>query len=205
MRSSLILLDGVWGSGKTTYSKKIHAQLLSEGVNAKLFLDDKPGHPLQDTERLSSEDFYSHYYERVSQAIDKIKSSNEVVVMESLVINGLGFEATLEEWSIDKYQERLQRVNSLLSSIPSLMIFFHNENMVEHWDYISKARTETWVDIVKSEFRRDEEGLINLLTRVQDNGHTTFDLLNFRKGKINMSRRDWDHIDFEVQNLLCGQ
>ncbi len=195
-KGNLIIFDGIWGSGKTALSKKLFSQMKASSQSVKLYLDDVEGHPLYNTEGYSSEDFFKVYCERLQNIIDEITNNNISVIIESLVINGLLFEATREKWPQDITHERLLHVNTLLQQVSPVLFFFYHQDVSKHWSDLVSIRGKDWEQYVQNEFDKNENNLIGFLNCVQQAGEKNFQRLNMSsKYQVDVTNKKWETIE----------
>lgn len=195
-KSKLIIFDGIWGSGKTTFSKKLFSQLKCTSSNVKLYLDDMEGHPLYNTDGYSSEEFFKVYCKRLQAIIKEITENETVVIIESIIINGLLFEAVLNSWTQEVVKKRIFHINKLLQQVSSTLVFFHHQNTSIHWHDLASYRGEYWQKYIQKEFENDESGFIKFLDKIQHVGELSFQKLDIsNKYQLDITDRKWTVIE----------
>lgn len=148
MKSRLILIDGMPGSGKTTTGRFINERLNGLGIPNRFYHELEDNHPLRiyDKEfttfsKLEEAEWFSAKVEQlftdfVSERIDR----DEITIMESYVFQntiGFAFNMQMDEQSLLDLSKKIQ---AILSRLDPILIYYYQVNVEQNWRWICNIR-----------------------------------------------------------------
>lgn len=136
----LILIEGVPGSGKSTFARFLSNQFERNGFNTRTYLETTFDHPI--IESTGYEDyslFMDSYYERWSKFLDDLPEE-EVVVMESAFFQSPIVHLLHKDADRELIRSLIIKVSNLLSEEYCSLIYFYQKDAPLAINKMIKAR-----------------------------------------------------------------
>ncbi|SDE66082.1 hypothetical protein SAMN04488542_101303 [Fontibacillus panacisegetis] len=136
----LILIEGIPGSGKSTFARFLSNQFERNGFNTRIYLETTFDHPI--IESTGYEDyslFMDSYYERWSKFLDDLPDE-EVVVMESAFFQSPIVHLLHKDADRELIRSLIIKVSSLLSEEYCSLIYFYHKDAPLAINKMIKAR-----------------------------------------------------------------
>lgn len=124
----LILIEGIPGSGKSTFARFLSEQFERNGLTSKLYLETTFEHPI--IEATGYDDytlFLSDYYNRWSQFLDSYPNE-DIVVMESAFFQNPIVHLLHKDVDRELIKILIYRVNHLLNKQECELIYFYQQD-----------------------------------------------------------------------------
>lgn len=224
IKTKLILVDGITGSGKSTISHFIARQMQKNLIKVKWFHEDERKHPL----RLYGEKYlrnkeesdidYSRrimidYYSIWQNFIKKIKDDDIVYIVESFIFQDiLFFPHFIYDIDRKKIKEFDHDVMDIIRSLDPVVIHFYQNDVELALKSNWKARGKSWskslirsfgeCQYCKNRHLKGESGVISLLKDFSDLTIELYNECNFRKIQIENSSHDWDKYRQQICDFL---
>ena len=146
----LILIEGLPGSGKSTMAELLCESALRHGIRSSWHLEQAKDHPIRPP-CIKSEKHEEVYPKLCLNQWRKFVSENEDN-NQTFIFEGTLFQSTVrfmlegnqEELVLEYYKE----CQSILSNIPSKLIYLRPTNAAEHIDWTMNHRGEEWTSKV---------------------------------------------------------
>jgi len=203
-----IHFEGLPGSGKTTASERFCKLLRANGVDAELWLEIAPDHPIMRKDGRAL--FRQHDFPQ--NCLDTwqtfIKSSNNTVVLDGYALQGTVrhlYANRISRTQIEDYFNRWQEL-----ALETTLVFFSVENPREHYDIVCAERGDEWsaklyryverTPIGVASGLRGRAGFVEFWSNYQQ---LCLELLDTACVPVDLvGARSWNDYDFE---LLAGQ
>lgn len=148
MKSRLVLIDGMPGSGKSTFGKVIGAKLNKMNIQNRLYHELEENHPLRIYDKTftsftiqdEAEWFTTKVEQLFTDFVNERVRRDEVTIMESYVFqNTLGFAFNMQ---MDKQRifDLTKKVQLILSRLDPILIYFYQTHVEQHWKWICSVR-----------------------------------------------------------------
>ncbi|WP_211748662.1 hypothetical protein [Paenibacillus sp. Marseille-Q4541] len=159
MKTKLILIDGMPGSGKSTTGSFISERLNDLDIPNRFYHELEENHPLRIYDRqftsfadLEEAEWFSTKVEQLFKSfVNDWYTQNEIVIMESYVFQdtiGFAFNMHMDEQRILDLTKKMQ---AILSRLHPVLIYYYQVKVEQNWRWICNIRG--------SEFTQDRCGL----------------------------------------------
>ncbi|MGM0396107.1 MAG: hypothetical protein ACQEP4_03540 [Bacillota bacterium] len=208
IKTKLILIDGITGSGKSTTAQFLAGQLMFNGIKAKWYHETEDSHPLayeEDVEVFSSD----HERDKFINTIPKLwrrfakdaKNSDCVHIIESHLLQDtvrILFQNNLDEARVLAF---VKEIEDIIKPLNPALVYFKQKDVEHSIRKIWKRRGEDWknwfVDsdiqtpFVKSSGLIGETGVIKLWSDYQNFTDKIYEGYGFKKLSIDNSEGKW--------------
>lgn len=215
IKTKLILVDGITGSGKSTMAHFIARQLNKNGIRAKWIYELEDGNPLWFTEdREDHKEFVENYLlkypKQLRQIADNIEKDDQVYVIESFLFQNILMPLREAERSeIDAFYKEYSLVISKLN--PVIIHLYQNDVEMavrENW----RRRGDSWKEMmIKSSENtltcrkrnlKGEKADITLWQEWSKISHELYQVFEFDKMQIENSAHNWEMYRDQVCKFL---
>ena len=159
--SATIHFEGLPGSGKTTASEDFCKLLRSNGVDASLWLEIAPNHPVMRKEGHAL--FHQHDFPQncLDTWLTFLKSSNNTVIFDGYALQSTVrhlYANGIAQTQIEAYFNRWQEL-----APETTLIFFLVDNPPEHYDIVFAERGDEWASKLYRYVEHTPVGVANIL------------------------------------------
>jgi len=128
MKKNLLLIEGIPGSGKSTFARFLANQFERNGIPCGLYLESTYDHPIIEfTGHENNELFLEAYYDRWSKFLDHFPKE-EVVVMESAFLQSPMVHLLHKEAERELIKSLIHKVSDRLSKEHCNLIYFYQKD-----------------------------------------------------------------------------
>jgi thymidylate kinase len=211
MKTKIILIDGMPGSGKSTTGNLISERLNERNIPNKFYHELDENHPLRIYDRQftsfavteEAEWFKEKVRQLFSNFVNVINKNNEVVIMESYVFQntiGFAYNMDMNPACVLKLSKEIQEI---LHPLEPTLIYYYQVNVEQHWRWICEIRGR--------EFTQDRCGLYTdedfvqagrFWTRNQDFIFGIVQEWDTKKLIIRNKEREWKEYEERISGLL---
>ncbi|MFW9849672.1 MAG: hypothetical protein ACFFF4_11045 [Candidatus Thorarchaeota archaeon] len=218
MKSRLILIDGIPGSGKSTTANYIHRQLLRSSIEARWFHELEESNPLFDVEYIQTrtindaEDYVKKTLEKWRILVKEINKTNQVYIIESYLLQatvGCMFDNNINQSIIQDYASR---VPDIISELNPVIIYFSPQDVRENLLNLRNVRDNEWIEsrgesLSKSKYAvaRKLEGFEGWVSMLSARAHLSNEILQsyeFPTLVIDATNGEWDKYYDEITKFL---
>lgn len=128
MKKKLVLIEGIPGSGKSTFARFLSNQFERNGYSCELFLETTLDHPIIESsgsEGISS--YLESFYDRWVKFLDQL-SDGEIVILESAFFQSPIVHLLHKEADRELIRSLIYRVSNRLSMEDCRMIYFYQDD-----------------------------------------------------------------------------
>ncbi len=171
IKSKLILIEGIAGSGKSTVGQKLYRNINKNNVDVKFFHEFDPLNPIRE---LNSEDSINLINTSLSNwrsFVDQQRHSNEVTIFDGILSQCLIAELVLMCIAEKTIIHHMRELVKILEALSPCVIYLHQKNIRKAITKAYNQRNTTWkkkIDTFNSntEFSRRKElkGLSGYIT-----------------------------------------
>jgi ABC-type oligopeptide transport system ATPase subunit len=209
IKTKLILVDGISGSGKSTTAHFIARQMEKNGIKVKWYFECEKTHPLYEIEKIKEESDEDHskrvlaeYPQKWVDFVKKIKDDEFVYIVESYLFQDVlmfpHFMNDLDRLVIKEYSHKILETARCLD--PVLIHLYQKEvdkSLRLNWERRGYKWTKDFIiadentQFCKNRGLKDKSGVIQLWQEFSDFTVDLFKEYNFRKIQIENSKHDW--------------
>ncbi|MEF2965376.1 hypothetical protein V3851_05975 [Paenibacillus sp. M1] len=140
MKKNFILIEGIPGSGKSTFARFLSNQFERNGRACRLFLETTYEHPIiESTGREDDSLFIKSFYDRWSKFLDNLPE-DEVVVLESAFLQSPIVHLLHKDADRELIKSLIMKVSNRLSMENCTLIYFYQKDAPAAIDKMLKAR-----------------------------------------------------------------
>jgi len=220
IKTKLILVDGITGSGKSTMAHFIARQMEKNGVKVKWYYEVEKDHPLVEIEKIKEESDEDHskrvlteYPQKWVDFVNKIKDDEFVYIFESYLFQDVlmfpHFMNDVDRSVIKKYSHKILESARCLNPV---LIHFYQKDVDRSLRLNWERRGEKWTKgfikadektlFCKNRGLKDKSGVIQLWQEFSDFTVGLFKEYNYRKIQIENSTHDWLSYRKQVLDFL---
>jgi thymidylate kinase len=128
MKKNLVLIEGIPGSGKSTFARFLSNQFERNGFTCRLYLETTYDHPIIESTGYDDYSlFLGAYYDRWSKFLDKFPN-DEIVVMESAFFQSPIVHLLHKDVDRELIKSLINKVSNLLSKEDCKLIYFYQQD-----------------------------------------------------------------------------
>ncbi|WP_422485687.1 hypothetical protein [Gudongella sp. DL1XJH-153] len=219
IKTKLILIDGITGSGKSTTAQFLAGQLRLNGIKAKWYHETEDSHPLayeEDVEVFSSNQERDKFLKTIPKLWRKFSKdaeiSDHVHIIESHLLQDtvrILFQNNLDETRISTF---VKEIEDIIEPLNPALLYFKQMDVEHSIRKVWKRRGEDWknwfVDsdiqtpFVKSSGIIGETGVIKLWAEYQNFTDKIFEGYGFKKLCIDNSEGNWTTYHQQMMKFL---
>ena len=223
IKTKLILVDGIAGSGKSTTAHFIFRQMKKNGIKVRWYYEQEKNHPLQVNEKEAEQkkdeldtDFsrriMGKYPEIWNNFVNMIKDDDTVYIVESFILQDvllLPFVNDLDRQTIKDYSHKMLEIIRCFNPV---LIHLYNQDADKAVKANWQRRGEEWTNMVidifskslycKNRNLKGVDGNISLFQDFTDFSVELFQEYDFRKLQIENSEYDWNTYRQQICDFL---
>ena len=220
IKTKLIFVDGISGSGKSTISHYIARQLNKNGIKAQWYHETDQDNPFSFRPEMKNYQdnkeymklYFSLYLKQISDLVKKIKRSNKIIIIDSFlfqdILNPLLYCDPGRKRIYSFYKKYLELFNDLDPVVihfcqDDVKKHIHNnfENRGEGWKQ-NRIRAKEEFEFCKNRNYKGEIAYIELFSEMSDISKTVFKKIKFRKVQIENSEKKWSRYRKQIIDFL---
>ena len=148
MKTRLILIDGMPGSGKSTTGSLISERLNELNIPNRFYHELEDNHPLRIYDKqfttftnLEEAEWFTAKVEQLfTDFVNEREDSNVITIMESYVFQdtlGFAFNMQMDEQRILDLTKKIQ---AIISRLDPILIYYYQVNVEQNWRWICNIR-----------------------------------------------------------------
>lgn len=148
MRTRLIIIDGMPGSGKSTAGRMISERLNDLRIPNKFYHELDDNHPLRIYDKeftsfanLDEAEWFTAKVEQIfTDFVNDRSVKDEITIMESYVFQntiGFAFNMQMDE---QKLLDLSKKIQAILSRLDPVLIYYYQVNVEQSWRWICNIR-----------------------------------------------------------------
>jgi len=209
INTKLILVDGIFGSGKSTIAHFIARQIAKNGIKVRWFYEEEKNHPLseigkniEESEEDHSKRVLSEYPQKWVDFVNKIKDDEYTYIVESYLFQDVLFSPhfmnDIDKRTIKEYSHKLLEISRCLNPV---LIHLYQQDVRKPLIITWQRRGEEWTSFYmaldestlycKNRNLNGEAAVIQLWQDFTDFTVELFQEYNFKKLQIENSAQDW--------------
>lgn len=150
--TQLIVVDGPWGSGKTTTLQVLCLHLRSLGLPIRTVLDDTSPHPLWDETRSDPNTVVAQAVRRWTRFVGECAQGKRVTLLESGFLNGTGQGFVEADLSRDDAARGMLRITEIARPLDPILIYLRPDDLPAAWRRAREERGPDWVAFMEREY-----------------------------------------------------
>lgn len=212
-RSQLIIVEGIWGAGKTSLMDNLHASYKARGVPVDTIYESDPRHPCFDSNFCSVEELIATATQRLNQIIDDRAASGAGVLLEAPILNSTLQHLILCNRPEDESAERALGIAQRFPPSHTKLIHLVHQDTEKSWQEICTIRGPGWVTHMErmlADWRALHElpfrNCLEFLLELRSQSDRVFRALAFPALEVDTSTGNWrEHYCriAEFLNLAC--
>jgi len=222
IKTKLILVDGISGSGKSTTSHFIARQLEKNNIKIKWLFEQQKEHPLhiKDFKEIKDEPSSDYskrvmlvFFELWKNLIDQVRKEDKVCIIESFLFQDVlifpHFFVDIDKQAIKDYSHQMLEIAQDLNPV---IVHLYQKDVNRSMNLTWKRRGENWkkwtVELDGNSpysKNRNLSGEVGAIRLWQDFTDFTVELFNeykFDKIQIENSAQDWDQYRKQITDFL---
>ncbi|MBN2834348.1 MAG: hypothetical protein JXR48_05215 [Candidatus Delongbacteria bacterium] len=217
--TKLIIIDGMTGAGKSTTAHYIARQLLKNGLKVKWYHEEEHEHPLACKpldEKLSDDEkeklFVSEYLENWKKFTDEVLQGNEIIIIESYLLQYTIIPLIRYEWSVDKIAQFVLNLLEITTPLNPVVVSYFNKDVKRALNLNWERRGEDWKKwyierVSKSKYATSrnisgEEAAYQIWQKFMDVNIRLKEEIKLRSIFIDNGKQNWKEIRSEIANFL---
>jgi thymidylate kinase len=210
IKTKLILVDGISGSGKSTTAHYIYRQIKKNGIKVKWIYEQEKDHPISEIDKNKDESDEDHskrvlveYPKKWNDFVNKIKDDEYIYIVESFLFQDVlyfpHFLNDLDRNVIKEYSHKL--INAAKHLDPVIVHLYQKDaksSMRRNWQrrgddwkgWVVKSDTDSLY--CKNRKLEGDEGSLQIWQDFTDFSVELFKEYKFNKIQIENLEQDWD-------------
>lgn len=219
IKTKLIFVDGITGSGKSSTAHYIARQLNKNGIKAKWFYELEKNNPFTfmtakpcKTKKEYSKIFMEDYLIQIEKLLSELKDNDSVYVVESYmfqdILNSLLYGDEDRSTIFEFYKDYIK----IIEKLDPVVIHYYQKDVPTALRKNFEIRGDSWkenriatkeeFDYCKNRDLKGEEGYINFFQEMSDISLLVYETLDFRKIQIENSAKDWKNYRKQIMDFL---
>ena len=216
LRTKLILVDGLPGSGKSTTAQFIALQLERNHIPVRWFYELEPSHPIHAFHvwsREGPEKFIETIIKNWRSFVAREIRSNKVNIFESTLFQStirLLLQSDIPKHTITEYAFRTQEI---IRELQPVLIYFSSPDVARALREICEKRKNVWEQYLirvidgstygKNHRLQNFEGLVTFFQEYQKLTRSLFSTFEMKKLAIDNSQGDWKVYHQQICDFLA--
>lgn len=224
IKTKLILVDGIIGSGKSTISQFIARQLEKNGIKVKWYHEGSIENPIictgEDVKSTGIDEFSpdfclwvtNFYLQRWKEFISVIENGDIVYVMDSCLFQRFFMPMIWHDLETDKAKEIMHDLLNSMKSLNPQIIHFYQPDTITAIKKICDQRGSDWKNSVfgsdensyyaKNRNLKGEEATFSLWQKISGLALELLNEFESQKLLIDNSEQKWDHYRRQISEFL---
>jgi hypothetical protein len=223
IKTKLILVDGITGSGKSTTAHFIARQMEKNGVRVKWYYEQEKNHPLrldQKEAEKQKDESDADYSKRIMEKepviwtdfVNKIKDDDTVYIVESFLFQDVLLLHLMNDVDTQTIKDYSRKLLDIVRSLDPVLIHLYQKDVDKslrlNWDRREEEWTKWFIsafeacDYCKNSNIIGEAGVIQLWQDFTDFTVDLFSEYDFRKLQIENSAQDWVNYRKKILKFL---
>ena len=215
LRTKLILVDGLPGSGKSTTAQFIALQLERNSIPARWFYELDNSHPIHAFHvwsREGPEKFIETTTENWRSFVAKGKHSENVNILESTLFQSTVRLLLQSDISRQRIIEYTVHIEEMISELQPVLIYFSSLNVAQALRTICEKRKKTWeqyfIQVIdgslyaKHRELQNFEGVVTFFQEYQELTTDLFSRFEMNKLALDNSKGHWDERHRQICEFL---
>jgi len=209
IKTKLILVDGITGSGKSTTSHYLARQLAKNGIRVKWYPEVENDHPfhikidggdkLKEAEWLDR--FFDVYPKQLAEFAEKAEKTDTVNIVECFIFQDILAWLVMYDCDIDRIKKFYGQYMQIMKKLNPVVIHFYQKDAKEALRLNFERRGNEWKKDIVSSYEdglfyknrnlSGEDGFFKFYGEISDIALKLFDCLDCEKIKIENSGHNW--------------
>lgn len=142
MRSKLILIEGLPGSGKSSTTAFLGESLLRNGITCSWFLENDENHPIALLD-FALKDLSSKLLPLWEAFVRDTRQNQSITIIESRLWQNTSLFMYMAEYPIEEIVELQERVNEVLAPLSPILIYLYQPDVNEGLRHLRELRDES--------------------------------------------------------------
>lgn len=209
--TQLLLIEGIWGSGKSTTTQNLYLHLTQQGFTARRLFDEADAdHPCYEVGDSDPQAFTRTFSERWANLIEEARCDEGLMLLlESPFLNG-AVQYFIQHGMPDRavIEHTLALARQVLPLRPT-MIHLYSPDTPRVWRRICDIRGPEWEEFMcgwpprwNQTHGTDFTDIVEYLQRLRSLNDAIFDQLPFRKLAIDVGERNWPEYYRQISAFL---
>jgi len=150
--TKLVVVDGPWGSGKTTTLQVLYVHLRSLGIPIRTIRDDTSPHPLWDETRADPRTVVAQAVGRWTAFVGECARGDSATLLESGFLNGTGQGFVEAGLSRDEAARGMLRISEIARPLEPVLIYLRPDDLRTTWRRACEERGPDWAAFMEREY-----------------------------------------------------
>ncbi len=200
MKTKLILIEGLPGSGKSTTAEFISSKLTEMNISHRLYLEDPDSAPIEFLWP-ESPTFRSDLESQWLKLVESMKHREDLVLLESIYWQWTTWFIILLNYPHDDVIVINSSLHDIITPLAPLLIYFAHTDVESHIQWIYNLRGEEWSNFMiqrdlqlpyhQSRDHKNLDGLITCFRETQSQYDELYKLTRFQTIKIQDPHENW--------------
>jgi hypothetical protein len=211
MKTKLILVEGLPGSGKSTTAESISSRLTEMGVIHRCYFENPDKNPMKFL-LPSTPTFREDLVGQWLKFTEDMKDCKDLVVLESVYWQWTTWFMIAWNFAHDDVIGINSLLNDIIAPLAPLLVYFSQTDVESHITWTHNLRGEDWSNLMiqrdlqfpyhQSRGHKDLEGLVKCFIEVQSHYDELFDLMQFQKLKVHDPQKDWPGANQRIAEFI---
>ena len=213
---SIVLIEGIIGSGKTTTAQWLYLHLLDSNLDAKWFSEEQLPHPIYDgsfnPRNLSSEELANIYTSKWQSLIYTLPTSNHVRVLEGCGIDAVVMTLLLRDTPVKRIRQFVRKVKETLEEAALHNVLLYQKDIDHAVQRSAIRRGVQWEMYIidhmastpyfQSRALCDLKGIVQFYKHHRELSDEIFDDLGWSTLLIDSSNENWTSYRKQIAEYL---
>jgi hypothetical protein len=211
LRSKLILIEGLPGSGKSGTTAHLGESLLRNGISCSWFLEDDENHPI-DLSDFALKDISMKLLPLWESFVRDAQPDQGMTIMESRLWQNTSLFMYMAEYPFKEIVELQDRVNEVLAPLSPILIYLYQPDITEGLRHLHELRDESSLKLdlemtsryswFQSRGKDDFAGWLEFFNEWFEVAEVLYDRWPYNKCKIENPHDNWDLAHSKINEYL---